>query len=622
MRRSLGWLSCGKFEATLRAASTSRPLASSAITAIGTCRGAAWPQALQILQLLLDHKTYGAAAFACSSAVWETSLALLAGVMELVRRMEVGIEMRNAAFMGCAALAMWQHAIAGLSEPSVVSFNLLLNACEGAAQWKLAIEIMCMMSLTRLRPSAASHRALCESCRGHWQHALTTHHAPVWAHEKGGQHRVVAQMLEDIQEDAVNWQERTIAIAGEEASRLRWMSFLHVSSALTGELILRSPLPEDADWQYIKEEIRAATGVAHFCQQLLFQEQILDGSTWLRLGRPTQLQVAFQSPSDQASQLLRAASAGAAADVAALLRRFQDPNAADESGDTTLVKASEGGHVEVVQLLLDAAALPGSAPSGAVPLLLAASQGHREVVQCLLWAEADPEARDDVGSTGLCLAAEGGFVEVARTLLVRADVDGTNRNGERPLMIAAQRGFFTFMNLMLRAGADKDAVNLEGQTALMAACARGDVRGVRCLLDACAQINKVNKAKRTGLYLAAAAGHLEALRLLLERRADPDLQDQHGCTPLFLSAQIGHSGAVRSLLEARANTEFKSDVGRSALTTASQCGHVAVVHELLEARAAIETLALRYAVTHGHEEIVQCLLHELQAQGDLKAGLR
>ena len=72
----------------------------------------------------------------------------------------------------------------------------------------------------------------------------------------------------------------------------------------------------------------------------------------------------------------------------------------------------------------------------------------------------------------------------------------------------------------------------------------------------------------------------------------------------------------------RANTEFKSDVGRSALTTASQCGHVAVVHELLEARAAIETLALRYAVTHGHEEIVQCLLHELQAQGDLKAGLR
>eukprot|EP00913_Durusdinium_trenchii_P027286 g25600.t1 len=186
---------------------------------IGTCRGAAWPQALQILQLLLDHKTYGAAAFACSSAVWETSLALLAGVMELasvkttgfrrqtqrsrenfsdlrmaaeVRRMEVGIEMRNAAFMGCAALAMWQHAIAGLSEPSV-----------GAAQWKLAIEIMCMMSLTRLRPSAASHRALCESCRGHWQHALTTHHAPVWAHEKGGQHRVVAQMLEDIQEDAV-----------------------------------------------------------------------------------------------------------------------------------------------------------------------------------------------------------------------------------------------------------------------------------------------------------------------------------------------------------------------------------------------------------------------------------
>lgn len=77
----------------------------------------------------LTEDVTGAAAFACSSAVWETSLALLAGVMELasvkttgfrrqtqrsrenfsdlrmaaeVRRMEVGIEMRNAAFMGCA----------------------------------------------------------------------------------------------------------------------------------------------------------------------------------------------------------------------------------------------------------------------------------------------------------------------------------------------------------------------------------------------------------------------------------------------------------------------------------------------------------------------------------------
>ena len=57
--------------------------------------------------------------------------------------------------------------------------------------------------------------------------------------------------------------------------------------------------------------------------------------------------------------------------------------------------------MEVVQLLLDAAALPGSAPSGAVPLLLAASQGHREVVQCLLWAEADPEARKGGSASGL-----------------------------------------------------------------------------------------------------------------------------------------------------------------------------------------------------------------------------
>lgn len=39
----------------------------------------------------------------------------------------------------------------------------------------------------------------------------------------GGQHRVVAQMLEDIQEDAVNWQERTALIL----NFIEFRSFVH-----------------------------------------------------------------------------------------------------------------------------------------------------------------------------------------------------------------------------------------------------------------------------------------------------------------------------------------------------------------------------------------------------------
>ena len=66
-------------------------------------------------------------------------------------------------------------------------------------------------------------------------------------------------------------------------------------------------------------------------------------------------------------------------------------NAADEDSWTALHLAAQGGHAEVVQLLLGAgSAVDAQTSAGATVLHIAAQEGYIEVVQLLLDAGADP----------------------------------------------------------------------------------------------------------------------------------------------------------------------------------------------------------------------------------------
>ena len=71
--------------------------------------------------------------------------------------------------------------------------------------------------------------------------------------------------------------------------------------------------------------------------------------------------------------------------------------------------AAEGGHLEVVRLLLEGGADHSAAiQSGATALIAAAMTGNSEVVRLLLEAGADQNAASQGGVTALIVAAQSG----------------------------------------------------------------------------------------------------------------------------------------------------------------------------------------------------------------------
>ena len=106
------------------------------------------------------------------------------------------------------------------------------------------------------------------------------------------------------------------------------------------------------------------------------------------------------SAQDLGDQLFEAARRGDAAAVKALLDKGVDVNTKFRYGATALSYASDKGHVEVVKLLLERKANANVKDTfyGATPIIWAAQKGHAKVVEALL--DAGAEGRDDALGIG------------------------------------------------------------------------------------------------------------------------------------------------------------------------------------------------------------------------------
>ena len=229
----------------------------------------------------------------------------------------------------------------------------------------------------------------------------------------------------------------------------------------------------------------------------------------------------------QESQFHRAALIGDYATVKNLLDQGTDPNVREYSryhqGETALYFASSGGHLDVVNLLIDRGAYV-NALSGFYnhAFIMAAANNHYEVAKTLLDRGADFNIENELGWSFMHFAAAYS-PRITQLLLDRGAHHSPRANsGETPIFQSipdyntwSQNHRKDSLILLLNSGVDiNDQVNNGSVTLLMAATFSNQVKFVRLLLERGANKSLKDIHQKTACDYAQELNNAEMIEIL------------------------------------------------------------------------------------------------------------
>eukprot|EP00977_Amphora_coffeiformis_P018009 scaffold6074_cov167-Amphora_coffeaeformis.AAC.2 len=279
-----------------------------------------------------------------------------------------------------------------------------------------------------------------------------------------------------------------------------------------------------------------------------------------------------------------------------------DPNTKTLAGFFPLYIAAAMGSIEAVEVLLGANVavdlkrvvkdpkhffrfMQYQRTAGGTACMVASEMGHVEIVQRLLQAGGDPHLTDDSGATALYCACNKGHLPVVE-LLLRHKVDPNKQT--RPerltaLHIAIRTGQFAVLKALVEYGADVNLKDKDGMTPLGFALRYTQREVVSLFID---------HERESSAYEVSSQFDLVTLtKFLLDNGADVECCDKTGATPIFPACYKGSAAAVRLLIAHGANVNHKQFDGQTPLLVAVRNNHVRVVEVLLRAGADVSAEA-------------------------------
>ena len=265
-------------------------------------------------------------------------------------------------------------------------------------------------------------------------------------------------------------------------------------------------------------------------------------------------------------KLIDAAMDGNLTQVQQLIDDGVDINTIAACNRTALSLAIQGGHIPVIQALLDAGAdpnLPDETDDGLAagsPLMQAASTffatNRGDMVRLLIQRGANLNQQDAEGQTALMHALEYSDIDVIETLIkAGADIDLQDDEGNTALMMVELSKSTKLVKLLKQAGASQKG--LKEVELLQAIKKQNDQDRVKALLQEKLNLN-VRLGQSTILCHAVTEGHPEIAKLLIEAGADVNQPVSEGYfNPLLYAAYGGHLEIVRILLEAGADLNVR-----------------------------------------------------------------
>ena len=262
-------------------------------------------------------------------------------------------------------------------------------------------------------------------------------------------------------------------------------------------------------------------------------------------------------------------------------------------GWTPLLAASDKGHVEVAQLLLEYKAFVDESLDGVLltALHLACRGGHKDVVDVLLRHGASPDLRDNHGYSPLHHACRAGRANVLPPLLARVKEAYSDRGAAAETLLSEACGHgnaevvHCLINLM-----PNILVNAQGPPAVHEACRYGQCDTLKILLEHSFPVDAPQETGddkgETPLHVASRDGHDSTVEMLIQYGAAVDVANSRGDLPLHLACRHNRVGAAKALLEkGAADVETKDSLGRTALHIAADQGFDGLVTLLVESKA-------------------------------------